>query len=145
MRPDRIVVGEVRGGEALDMLQALNTGHDGSLTTVHANGTAEALTRIETLVLLADVGLPLPAVRAQIFSAIDAVVFVCRSAHGARRVEEIAELRRSPDGSDAAPIFSRINGSLQLVGSPIRPPRCLSAGPWSSENLIGNSFLDQAT
>ena len=54
MRPDRIVVGEVRGGEALDMLQALNTGHDGSLTTVHANGTAEALTRIETLVLLPD-------------------------------------------------------------------------------------------
>ncbi len=145
MRPDRIVVGEVRGGEALDMLQALNTGHDGSLTTVHANGTAEALTRIETLVLLADVGLPLPAVRAQIFSAIDAVVFVRRSAHGARRVEEIAELRRSPDGSDAAPIFSRINGSLQLVGSPLRPPRCLGAGPWSSENLISNSFSDQAT
>ena len=66
MRPDRIVVGEVRGGEALDMLQALNTGHDGSLSTVHANGVTEALTRLETLVLLADIGLPLGAIRSQI-------------------------------------------------------------------------------
>ena len=66
MRPDRLVVGEVRGGEALDMLQALNTGHDGSMSTIHANGTADALARLETLVLMADTGLPLAAVRAQI-------------------------------------------------------------------------------
>ena len=78
MRPDRLVVGEVRGGEALDMLQALNTGHDGSLSTVHANGAADALARLETLALLADSGLPLAAVRAQIAASVDAVVFVAR-------------------------------------------------------------------
>ena len=92
MRPDRLVVGEVRGGEALDMLQALNTGHDGSLSTMHANGPADALARLETLVLLADVGLPLAAVRAQVASSIDAVVFVARGRGGVRRVEAIAEV-----------------------------------------------------
>ncbi len=71
MRPDRIVVGEVRGGEALDMLQALNTGHDGSLSTVHANGPVDVLPRLETLVLMAGAGLPLVAVRSQIGAAID--------------------------------------------------------------------------
>ena len=81
MRPDRLVVGEVRGGEALDMLQALNTGHDGSMSTIHANGPVDALARLETLVLLADSGLPLAAVRAQVAASIDAVVFVARG-HG---------------------------------------------------------------
>ena len=74
MRPDRIVVGEVRGPEALDMLQALNTGHDGSLSTVHANSPADALRRIETLALMAGVGLPHAAVRDQVASALDVVV-----------------------------------------------------------------------
>jgi len=92
MRPDRLVVGEVRGGEALDMLQALNTGHDGSLSTIHANGAADALARLETLVLLADSGLPLDAVRAQVATSVDAVVFVARRAGGVRRVEAIAEV-----------------------------------------------------
>src|SRR5262249_58236446 len=89
MRPDRIVVGEVRGGEALDMLQALNTGHDGSLSTVHANGAADVLPRLETLVLMAGAGLPLVAVRSQIGAAIDAVVQVTPPPPGARRVDAI--------------------------------------------------------
>src|SRR5205814_2428241 len=78
MRPDRVVVGEVRGGEALDMLQALNTGHEGSMSTVHANGTSDALARLETLTLLADSGLPLAALRTQIGASIDAIVHVAR-------------------------------------------------------------------
>src|SRR5439155_849835 len=86
MRPDRVVVGEVRGGEALDMLQALNTGHDGSMSTIHANGPSDALARLETLVLLADAGLPLAAIRAQLAASIDVVVFVARRQDGVRRV-----------------------------------------------------------
>ena len=107
MRPDRLVVGEVRGGEALDMLQALNTGHDGSLSTVHANGPADALPRLETLVLLAGAGLPLAAVRSQIGAAIDAVVHVTRSTAGARRVEAIGELAAGGDVLDVRPLFER--------------------------------------
>ena len=84
MRPDRIVVGEVRGAEALDMLQALNTGHDGSLTTVHANSPADALRRIETLALMAGVGLPHAAVRDQVASALDLVVHQARLPDGSR-------------------------------------------------------------
>src|ERR671928_809398 len=86
MRPDRIVVGEVRGGEALDMLGAMTTGHDGSLSTVHAGSAEEALRRIETLALMADVGLPHAAVREQVAEAIDLVVHQARLADGARRV-----------------------------------------------------------
>ena len=85
MRPDRIVVGEVRGSECLDMLQALNTGHDGSLTTVHANSPADALRRVETLALMAGVGLPHTAVHEQVASAIDLVVHQARLADGAGR------------------------------------------------------------
>jgi pilus assembly protein CpaF len=94
MRPDRIIVGEVRGGEALDMLQALNSGHDGSMTTVHANGAADALRRIETLALMADLSLPHGAVRQQLASAIDVVVHLARGRNGARRVIEVAEVLR---------------------------------------------------
>jgi pilus assembly protein CpaF len=92
MRPDRIVVGECRGAEAFDMLQAMNTGHDGSMTTCHANGVDDALRRLETMVLLADVGLPLVAVREQLASALDVVVQVTRVAGGGRRVAAVAEV-----------------------------------------------------
>src|SRR5690349_4398286 len=92
MRPDRLVVGEVRGAEALDMLQALNTGHDGSLCTVHANSALDALARLETLALFADVGLPPVAVRAHVVAALDAVVFVARGASGQRRVDHVVEI-----------------------------------------------------
>ena len=92
MRPDRIVVGEVRGAEALDMLQAMNTGHEGSLSTCHANSPADALRRVETMVLLGDVQLPLDAVRDQVHASIDLVVHVARQADGSRRIVAVAEV-----------------------------------------------------
>ena len=91
MRPDRIVVGECRGGEAIDMLQAMNTGHDGSLTTVHANSPRDVVSRLETMVLMADVEMPVLAIREQIAAAIDIVVHQARMADGRRRVVEIVE------------------------------------------------------
>ncbi len=92
MRPDRIVIGEVRGPEALDMLQAMNTGHDGSVTTIHANTPRDALARIETMVLMANVSLPERALRAQIASAIHIIVQVARMSDGSRRVTHITEI-----------------------------------------------------
>ncbi|MBI5944486.1 MAG: CpaF family protein [Chloroflexi bacterium] len=92
MRPDRIVVGEVRGGEALDMLQAMNTGHDGSLTTVHANTPRDAISRIETLVLMAGMDLPLKVVRQQISSAVDLIVQQSRLKDGQRKVTAVTEV-----------------------------------------------------
>ena len=92
MRPDRIVIGEVRGGEALDMLQAMNTGHDGSLTTVHANTPRDALTRIETMVAMSDISLPDKAMRQQIASAINIIVQQARMGDGSRRVTSISEI-----------------------------------------------------
>ncbi len=92
MRPDRIIVGEVRGGEALDMLQALNTGHDGGMSTIHANSPRDALARLETMVLMAGIDLPSRAVREQIVSAIHLLVHVRRYDDGVRRVESIAEI-----------------------------------------------------
>ncbi|QSH40979.1 ATPase, T2SS/T4P/T4SS family [Lentisphaerota bacterium ZTH] len=92
MRPDRIIVGECRGGEALDMLQAMNTGHDGSLTTLHANTPQDTVSRLETMVLMAGIELPLSAVRKQIFSAVDIVVQTNRLSDGTRKVTSICEL-----------------------------------------------------
>jgi pilus assembly protein CpaF len=92
MRPDRIVVGEVRGAEALDMLQAMNTGHEGSLTTIHANSPRDALSRIETMVLMANVNLPEKALRHQIASAINVIVQLARFSDGSRRVTHISEI-----------------------------------------------------
>jgi pilus assembly protein CpaF len=94
MRPDRIIVGEVRGAEALDMLQAMNTGHDGSLTTVHANAPRDALARVETMVLMAGYDLPLRAIRQQIASALDMIVHLERLEDGSRRVTAITEVQR---------------------------------------------------
>ena len=92
MRPDRIVVGEVRGGEALDMLQAMNTGHDGSLTTVHSNSPRDALARLETLILMAGMDLPLKVVRQQIASAVDLIVQQTRLKDGSRKVTAVTEV-----------------------------------------------------
>ena len=92
MRPDRIVVGEVRGGEALDMLQAMNTGHDGSLTTVHSNSPRDTLSRIETMVLMAGFDLPVRAIREQVASAVDLIVHTARLRDGTRRVTHITEV-----------------------------------------------------
>ena len=94
MRPDRIIVGEVRGAESLDMLQAMNTGHDGSLTTVHANAPRDALARVETMVLMAGYDLPLRAIRQQIASALDLIVHLERLEDGSRRVTAVTEVQR---------------------------------------------------
>jgi pilus assembly protein CpaF len=92
MRPDRIVVGEARGGEALDMLQAMNTGHDGSLTTIHSNSPRDTLARIETMVLMSGMDLPIRAVREQVASAVDMVIHLHRFRDGSRRITDIAEV-----------------------------------------------------
>ena len=107
MRPDRIIVGECRGGEALDMLQAMNTGHDGSLTTTHANSPIEAISRLETLVLTSGVDLPIPAVRRQIASSIDLIVQQSRFSDGSRRVTSVTEIVGLDDDGNVAvvPIF----------------------------------------
>jgi pilus assembly protein CpaF len=94
MRPDRIIVGEVRGAEALDMLQAMNTGHDGSLSTVHANTPRDALSRVETMVLMAGYDLPIRAIRQQVASALDLIVHLERLEDGGRRVTAITEVQR---------------------------------------------------
>jgi len=106
MRPDRIVVGEVRGPEALDMLTALSTGHDGSLCTIHAGSPAEALRRVETLALMADLGLPHAALREQVADAFDLVVCQARAADGTRRVVEVAEVLRVAGGPAAREIYA---------------------------------------
>jgi pilus assembly protein CpaF len=106
MRPDRIVVGEVRGPEALDMLTALSTGHDGSLCTIHAGTPTEALRRVETLALMADVGLPHAALREQVADAFDLVVCQARAADGTRRVIELAEVVRVAGGPAAREIYA---------------------------------------
>jgi pilus assembly protein CpaF len=92
MRPDRIIVGEVRGAEALDMLQAMNTGHEGSLTTLHANTPRDALSRLETMVLMAGMDLPLRAIRDQVSSSLDVIVHISRLRDGTRRVTQICEV-----------------------------------------------------
>ncbi len=94
MRPDRIIVGEVRSGEALDMLQAMNTGHDGSLTTAHSNGPRDALSRLETMVLMAGMELPVKAIREQISSAIDLIIHQSRVRDGSRKVTYITEVQK---------------------------------------------------
>src|SRR5215218_6011093 len=106
MRPDRLIVGEVRGPEAFDLLVALSTGHAGSLCTIHAGSAAESLRRLETLALMADVGLPLAAIREQVADAIDLVVRQERAADGARRVVEVAEVVRVAGGPAVRELFT---------------------------------------
>ena len=93
MRPDRIIVGEVRGGEALDMLQAMNTGHEGSLTTIHSNSPRDALTRLDTMVLMAGYDLPVRAIRQQVAAALDLVIQIQRFGDGSRRITHISEIQ----------------------------------------------------
>ena len=131
MRPDRIVIGEVRGGEALDMLQAMNTGHDGSLSTVHANTPRDAIARLETMVLMAGLDLPSRAIREQIASAIDLVVQIARLRDGSRRITHVTEVVGMEgdtislqdifefDYGDAAERGGRLAGELRPTG--IRP------------------------
>jgi pilus assembly protein CpaF len=131
MRPDRIIVGEVRGPETLDMLQAMNTGHEGSLTTIHANSPRDALARLETLVLTAGVELPLRAIREQVASAFDLLIQITRLVDGSRRISHVTEvlrmesdvitlqdifLARPPDEESAAAQISRLLSPLSCTG-----------------------------
>jgi len=107
MRPDRIVIGEVRGAEALDLLTALNTGHDGVLSTVHANSPDDALRRVETLALMAGVGLPHDAIREQLARGLDLIVHMTRNHGGARRVTEVGEVLRAAAGVAVREVWRR--------------------------------------
>lgn len=150
MRPTRIIVGEVRGGEALDMLQAMNTGHDGGLSTIHANSPRDALTRLETMVLMAGIELPSRAIREQIVAALDLVVHVERYEDGCRRVRSVAEItgiegstplmqevfrfdrRGLKDGAvvgeyEATGIVPRVADELRVRGEPM-PPELFQGG-----------------
>lgn len=136
MRPDRLVVGEVRGSEALDMVQAMNTGHDGSLSTCHANGPIHALRRIETMSLMAGVDLPLGAVREQMAGAIDLIVQVSRQVDGTRRVTAIAELSEDPE---APARVHQVADDDRLVRSLRRPPRRSPTPPSTAARCAGGA------
>jgi pilus assembly protein CpaF len=154
MRPDRIVVGECRGGEALDMLQAMNTGHDGSLTTLHANSSRDALSRLETMVLMAGVELPLKVVRQQISSAVDLIVQQSRLKDGSRKVTAITEVAgMEGDVIVLTDIFKfeqtgiaedgKILGEIKATG--IRPqfsPKLELAGFKLGSDIFGASISD---
>lgn len=120
MRPDRIVVGECRGAEALDMLSAMNTGHEGSMSTCHANSPHDALRRLETMVLLAGEGLPLDAVRDQLHAAIDVIVEVGRAERGARRITSVVE---PAEPSSPGPRVRPVVAAGRIVGEFERAPR----------------------
>jgi pilus assembly protein CpaF len=147
MRPDRIIVGEVRGAETLDMLQAMNTGHEGSLTTIHANSPRDALSRLETLVLTAGVELPLRAIREQISSAFDLLVQISRLVDGSRRITHITEvLRMESDVITLQDIFvarppdeehNPMGGTSRLLS----PLQCSGLKPHFLEKLAANGVV----
>jgi pilus assembly protein CpaF len=146
MRPDRIIVGEVRGAETLDMLQAMNTGHEGSLTTIHANTPRDALARMETLVLTAGVDLPLRAIREQIASAFDLLVQISRLVDGSRRVTHITEVLRME--SDVITLQDLFVASPPDEGAAVSrgtrlllPLACTGLKPHFLEKLAGNGVV----
>ncbi len=155
MRPDRIVVGECRGGEALDMLQAMNTGHDGSLTTLHANAPRDALSRLETMVLMAGVDLPLKVVRQQISSAVDLIVQQTRLRDGSRKVTAITEVAgMEGDTIVLTDIFKfeqtnvtedgKVIGELKATGiRPMFSPRLQAAGFKLGADVFGTTIADR--
>jgi pilus assembly protein CpaF len=123
MRPDRIIVGEVRGGETLDMLQAMNTGHEGSLSTAHANSTRHLLWRLETMAMMSDVDLPAAHIRTQVCSAVDVIVHLARMRGGRRVVWEIAAVEGTHRGEPVVtPLFrfrprAGVDGDFEAMGS----------------------------
>ena len=123
MRPDRLVVGEVRGAEALDLLQALNTGHEGSLSTVHANSPLDALRRLSTLSLFGNTGLPHEAICEQLRSAVDIVIQVGRATRGAREIVSVVEVVPDSEGLAVRPLMHRESGELRPCGDRTRAPR----------------------
>ena len=154
MRPDRIVVGEVRGGEALDMLQAMNTGHDGSLTTIHSNSPRDAISRLETLVLMAGMDLPIKIVRQQISSAVDVIIQQSRMRDGTRKVTAITEVagmegdvvvltdifKYEQTGED---VEGKVIGEMKPTGlRPFFSPRLEDAGFKLTGEIFGASMGD---
>ncbi|MBQ1194295.1 MAG: Flp pilus assembly complex ATPase component TadA, partial [Lachnospiraceae bacterium] len=135
MRPDRIIVGECRGAEAIDMLAAMNTGHDGSLSTGHANSCRDILSRLETMVLMGQ-ELPLQAIRTQIASGIDIIIQLGRIKDKSRKVLEITELKGIVNGEiELNPLYKYVNkkgknGELEKVGQLISTEKMISAGIW---------------
>ena len=123
MRPDRLVVGEVRGAEALDLLQALNTGHEGSVSTVHANGPLDALRRLSTLALFGGTGLPHDAICEQLRASVDIVIQVARTATGAREVVAVVEVVDAPGPFACRPLLVRTPTGLRIEGRPERVGR----------------------
>ncbi len=154
MRPDRIVVGECRGGEALDMLQAMNTGHDGSLTTLHANSPRDALSRLETMVLMSGMDLPIKVIREQVASAVDLIVQQSRLKDGSRKVTAITEVAgMEGDTIVLTDVFkfeqtgissdNRIIGELKPTGiRPLFTPRLEAAGFKLGPEVFGASVSD---
>ena len=157
MRPDRIIVGECRGGEALDMLQAMNTGHDGSLTTIHANTPRDALSRLETLVMMAGMDLPIKVIRQQISSALDVIIQVSRMRDGTRRITAITEVAgMEGDMVTMSDIFKfnqtgvdgegKIQGTIKPTGlRPLFGPRLEAAGFKLSADIFGGTAADFST
>ena len=135
LRPDRIVIGEIRGGEALDLLQALNTGHAGSMSTIHANTPLDCLRRIETCALLSGIDVPLSALRAQVAGAIDAVVHTARLSDGSRKVVSIAEVLPLEQGE------YRVRELIRWKTEAVAPDGAISG---SFESLAAPSFAEQA-
>ena len=157
MRPDRIIVGEVRGPETLDMLQAMNTGHEGSLTTIHANSPRDALSRLETLVLTAGVDLPLRAIREQVASAFDLLIQITRLVDGSRRISHVTEVLRMesdvitlqdifiakpPDEETAAAQVIRLLSPLSCTGL---KPHFLEKIAAHGVSLPANFFQDESS
>jgi pilus assembly protein CpaF len=154
MRPDRIIVGEVRGGEALDMLQALNTGHDGSLTTLHANSPRDAISRLETMCMMAGMDLPVRVIREQIASAVDLIINISRLRDGNRKVTSIAEVAgMEGDTVVMSEIFrfeqtgitsdGKVIGELKACGiRPIFTPRLEAYGFKLGPEVFGGSISE---
>lgn len=137
MRPDRIIVGEVRGGEVADMVQAMTTGHEGSLSTCHANSATDALRRLELMLLLGGIDLPLAALRQHLAGAIDLVVAVARRPDGSRRVVAVEEVAaEGPMGAGGGGGMRRLAGPEGLVDLPVRPVRGADAPPASPTWLV---------
>src|SRR6266581_2653811 len=151
MRPDRIIVGEVRGAETLDMLQAMNTGHEGSLTTIHANSPRDALSRLETLVLTAGVDLPLRAIREQISSAFDLLIQIARLVDGSRRITHVTEvLRMESDVITLQEVFlarppDEETASETHAARLLSPLACTGLKPHFLEKMAANGVVLQSS
>jgi pilus assembly protein CpaF len=150
MRPDRIVVGETRGAEALDMLQAMNTGHDGSVTTIHANSPRDCLSRLEMLILMAGVELPVMAMRQQISSAVDVVIQAARMKDGTRKVTKITEVvGMEGDVVTTQDLFEYVSTGLDEDGKLLGYHACCGIRPKCMDRLqvygarFGTDFFTQ--